>query len=68
MPKTPRKIPSRRRRTPRRGGGGPGEYAQATVDAHPLVPVIINPASKFVVVTYWWGKGRQNPNTQWPCP
>ena len=68
MPKTPRKIPSRRRRTPRRGGGGPGEYAQATVDAHPLVPVIINPASKFVVVTYWWGRGRQNPNTQWPCP
>lgn len=68
MSKTPRKIPSTRRRTPRRGGGGPGEYAQATVDAHPLVPVIINPASKFVVVTYWWGRGRQNPNTQWPCP
>jgi hypothetical protein len=68
MPKTPRKIPSRRRKTPRRGGVESGEYAQATVDAHPLVPVIVNPASKFVVATYWWGRGRQNPNTQWPCP
>jgi hypothetical protein len=68
MPKTPRKIPSRRRKTPRRGGVESGEYAQATVDAHQLVPVIVNPASKFVVATYWWGRGRQNPNTQWPCP
>lgn len=69
MPKTPRKIPSRRRKTPRGGGGEEdAKYAQAAVDAHPLVPVIVNPASRFVVATYWWGNGKQNPNTQWPCP
>lgn len=69
MPKTPRKIPSKRRKTPRNGGGEEdAKYAQAAVDANPLVPVIVNPASRFVVATYWWGKGKQNPNTQWPCP
>lgn len=69
MPKTPRKNSSRRRKTPRRGGAAEqAQYAQAAVDAHPLVPVIVNPASRFVVVTYWWGRGKQNPNTQWPCP
>lgn len=74
MPKTPRKAPSRRR-TPRRGGVDNtvlakevAEYAQAAVDAHPLTPVIVNEASRFVVATYWWGRGRNNANTQAPCP
>ena len=28
---------------------------------------IINPASDFVVVTYWWGRGNDNKNTARPC-
>ena len=34
----------------------------------PLVPVIVNPDSKFVVITYWWGGDGLNKNTQRPCP
>lgn len=30
-------------------------------------PVIVNPESKFVLVTYWWGGGNLNKNTQLPC-
>lgn len=33
-----------------------------------LNPVIINADSNFVVITYWWGKGNLNKNTQRPCP
>ena len=33
-----------------------------------LVPTIINKDSKFVVVTYWWGRGNLNKNMQQPCP
>lgn len=29
-----------------------------------LVPTIINKDSKFVVVTYWWGRGNLNKNMQ----
>lgn len=28
---------------------------------------IINPKSKFIVITYWWGRGNVNSNTQLPC-
>ena len=35
---------------------------------HVLKPTIVNPDSKFVVVTYWWGRGNLNKNTQRPCP
>jgi hypothetical protein len=28
---------------------------------------IINPNSKFIVITYWWGRGNININTQIPC-
>ncbi len=31
-------------------------------------PVIINKNSDFVVITYWWGRGNKNKNTQLPCP
>ena len=27
-----------------------------------------NPDSKFAVITYWWGRGNKNKNTQSPCP
>ena len=30
-------------------------------------PTIVNDASKFVVVTYWWGSGNLNNNTARPC-
>ncbi len=30
-------------------------------------PTIINPDSKFVVVTYWWGRGNFNTNLARPC-
>ena len=36
--------------------------------AHSLKPTIINEDSNFVVVTYWWGRGNLNKNTQRPCP
>ena len=31
------------------------------------IPKIVNQASKFVVVTYWWGRGNLNNNTARPC-
>jgi len=33
-----------------------------------MKPTIINKNSNFVVITYWWGKGNLNKNTQRPCP
>ena len=33
-----------------------------------MKPTIINKNSNFVVVTYWWGRGNLNKNTQRPCP
>ena len=30
-------------------------------------PTIVNEASKYVVVTYWWGRGNLNQNTARPC-
>ena len=30
-------------------------------------PTIVNPDSKFVVVTYWWGHGNVNNNIARPC-
>lgn len=35
---------------------------------HTLTPVILNKDSKFVVITYWWGRGNKNKNMQRPCP
>ena len=29
-------------------------------------PTIVNPDSKFVVVTYWWGRGNDNQNIARP--
>jgi len=40
----------------------------ASAKSHTLKPTIVNPESNFVVVTYWWGRGNLNKNTQRPCP
>lgn len=65
MNKTYRK--KRRDRRTRRRGGGVTEL-ETIIDSVPMVPTYVNPASKFVVVTYWWGRGNLNRNTQRPCP
>jgi len=58
-----------RRRTYRnkmfRGGLRP-EMKQM-IDEAVFNPTIVNPDSKFVVFTYWWGRGVVNKNTQIPC-
>lgn len=54
------------RKTPIRGGLRPD--IKQIMDSVQLIPnLTINPNSKFVVATYWWGKGNLNKNTQLPC-
>lgn len=38
------------------------------IENTPLRANIINPESRFVVITYWWGRGNLNKNLQFPCP
>lgn len=38
------------------------------IDSKKLTPIINNSKSKFVIITYWWGRGNTNKNTQRPCP
>jgi hypothetical protein len=73
MPKTPRKTSSRRRKTYRQQAvemqGGDIASVEALIKSTPIGNVHINnPASRFVVVTYWWGKENMNRNLQNPCP
>lgn len=79
MPRTPRKATSRRRKTYRQlAGAKPAPtaeeaaeayaYTKAAIDKYELTPTIVNPASNFVVVTYWWGRGNFNANMSRPCP
>jgi len=73
MPKTPRKSTSRRRKTYRQQGavlqGGSIESVEELIKNTPIGNVhIINPQSRFVVVTYWWGRENMNRNLQNPCP
>jgi len=79
MPRTPRKATSRRRKTHRQLAGAKPPptadeaaaayaYTKAAIDKYDLTPTIINPASNFVVVTYWWGRGNFNANMSRPCP
>ena len=46
------------------------ETVGQVIAATPTEPdlVILNQNSKFVVATYWWGRGNQNRNLQFPCP
>ena len=48
-------------------GGAPERVIQLINEAV-LTPTIVNESSKFVVVTYWWGKANLNKNLQRPCP
>jgi len=73
MPKTPRKTSSRRRKTYRQQAvemqGGDIASVEALIKSTPIGNInIINPASNYVVVTYWWGKENMNRNLQNPCP
>jgi len=68
MPKTPRKTSSRRRKTYRQQAGDVASV-EALIKSTPIGNVHINnPASSYVVVTYWWGKENMNRNLQNPCP
>lgn len=68
MPRTPRNVASRRRKTYRQQGGSIESVTQLIRDT-PIGNVhIINPASRFVVITYWWGIPNFNANLQTPCP
>lgn len=71
---------SRRRtqRQPIRGGGEKEDKfvqsVRAVEDKLNQLPLneiklnVINPTSKFIVATYWWGRGNKNRNLQNPCP
>lgn len=59
---------TRRRRTRRSRRGGAVTELESIIASVPMKPTIVNPNSKFVVVTYWWGRGNLNRNTQRPCP
>jgi hypothetical protein len=48
-------------------GGAPERVIQLINEAV-LTPTIVNESSKFVVITYWWGKANLNKNLQRPCP
>lgn len=50
----------------RQRGRGKLEDIIASVEMRPNLT--INPKSKFVVATYWWGRGNMNKNLQKPCP
>jgi hypothetical protein len=67
MKKT-RRTQSRRRRTRRSRRGGAVTELEEIISSVTMEPTIVNPDSKFVVVTYWWGRGNLNRNTQRPCP
>ena len=71
MPKTRKATPKRLKKTRRvkrrrQIGRGKLEEIIASVEMRPNLTV--NPASKFVVATYWWGRGNMNRNLQKPCP
>ena len=40
---------------------------QGIISEKSIAPTIVNDASKFVVVTYWWGRNKFNNNTMRPC-
>ena len=67
--RTPRKKQNRSKtyRSRRPMKGGLRDDLKALIDSKQMTPTIINPQSKFVVVTYWWGAGNLNKNTQVPC-
>lgn len=65
------RLKANRRKTRRGKGlhkGGLRPDIKEIIDSKPLQPnLTVNPNSNFVVVTYWWGRGNSNANTQTPC-
>lgn len=60
---TTRRAKRRTYRRNRRALRGGDKAVQAMIAKYPLgKPVIVNPKSKFVVCTYWWGRGNLNKN------
>ena len=68
--RTPRKFPKEEAQVQSAGADTPAaapaavpemDY-QAIIKSHKLKQVIVNPKSKFVVCTYWWGRGNANKN------
>lgn len=60
----------RRRKTARKSmmKGGLRPDIKEIIDSVPMSPnLTVNPNSKFVVATYWWGGDNKNKNTQLPC-
>ena len=70
MGRTPRrKSRNRTYRRSLRGGDVASVKAKlASTDITPEKLTMINPESKFVVATYWWGEANVNRNLQKPCP
>ena len=49
--------------------GGTIDTVKQIIETTPADGInIINPESKFVVATYWWGRANMNRNLQFPCP
>lgn len=67
---TRRNVFGRSRKTFRkRLRGGTIEAVEKVIQETPVDGLqIINPESKFVVATYWWGRANMNRNLQYPCP
>jgi hypothetical protein len=59
---------TRHRSAHRRGGAVTESKLSDIINSSTGKPTIINPESKFVIVTYWWGRGNLNSNTGLPCP
>ena len=54
------------RKMPIKGGLRP-DIKQIMDDVKVQPNLTVNPNSKFIVATYWWGNGNLNKNTQLPC-
>jgi hypothetical protein len=70
MGRTPRqKSRNRTYRRPFRGGDVESVKSKlASTEITDQNLTMINPKSKFVVATYWWGEKNVNRNLQYPCP
>ena len=67
--KTSRRPLKRKTRRNRGMKGGDIEKLRQIIDSVPMkANLLVNPNSKFVVATYWWGRDRVNNNLQEPCP
>lgn len=58
-------LPRARKQTKK---GGTIPEVKTIIDATAITPTFVNPESKFVVATYWWGRNNVNGNLQRPCP